>query len=98
MKPFRVKKFLLGTVLAVALSFIAIVGVTVNASNAQEITLTAEVSDVIEGQANPEFTIMFKIENNSGKIGGAEFVLTPLDENISIYLYKQIIFVSYFSI
>ncbi len=84
MKPFRVKKFLLGTVLAVALSFIAIVGVTVNASNAQEITLTAEVSDVIEGQANPEFTIMFKIENNSGKIGGAEFVLTPLDENISI--------------
>lgn len=84
MKPFRVKKFLLGTVLAVALSFIAIVGVTVNASSAQEITLTAEVSDVIEGQANPEFTIMFKIENNSGKIGGAEFVLTPLDENISI--------------
>ena len=27
---------------------------------------------------------MFKIENNSGKIGGAEFVITPLDENISI--------------
>lgn len=84
MKPFRVKKFLLGTVLAVVLSFIAIVGVTVHASSAQDITLTAEVSDVIAGQANPEFTIMFKIENNSGKIGGAEFVITPLDENISI--------------
>ena len=27
---------------------------------------------------------MFKIENNSGKIGGAEFVITPLDENILI--------------
>ena len=79
MKPFRVKKFLLGTVLAIALSFIAIVGVTVHASSAQDITLTAEVSDVIAGQANPEFTIMFKIENNSGKIGGAEFVITPLE-------------------
>ena len=51
MKPFRVKKFLLGTVLAVVLSFIAIVGVTVHASSAQDITLTAEVSDVIAGQA-----------------------------------------------
>ena len=84
MKIFRVKKILLGTILAIALSFIAIAGAKVHASSPQEITLTAEVSDVIAGQANPEFTVMFKIENNSGKIGGAEFVITPLDENILI--------------
>lgn len=84
MKIFRVKKFLLGTIFAITLSFIAIVGITVHASSPQEITLTAEVSDILAGQANPEFTIMFKIANNSGKIGGAEFVITPLDDNISI--------------
>lgn len=84
MKIFRVKKILLGTILAIALSFIAVAGAKVHASSPQEITLTAEVSDVIAGQANPEFTVMFKIENNSGKIGGAEFVITPLDENILI--------------
>lgn len=91
MKSFRIKQFLLGTVLAVTLFFCAITlafggygGLAANASGAQEITLTAEVSNVLLGTENPEFTVMFKIENNSGKIGGAEFVITPLDDNVSI--------------
>lgn len=51
---------------------------------AGEVTLTVTVSDVIAGQANPEFTVMFGIEGNSGTIGGAEIVITPLDDNVSI--------------
>lgn len=88
---YKLKRFLLGAVLAITLLFFAVTGMIKPFGSVQtaraaggEVTLVAEVSDIVAGQANPEFTVTLKFENNSGAIGGAEIIITPLDDNVSV--------------